>query len=366
MKFECTTEQLGVAVGIAVRFIEKRVNLPVLSSILITAEKNGRVTLRATNLECGVEIVVQAKVATEGTVAVPGATLSGVLGNIRTKSISVALVGEILKVEAERISASLKTLPHEDFPILPRVSASTSFSIKASDLNRAIRNVVYCASTSAIKPELQSVVVYAEMGKLTTAATDSFRLAEKIVSLKGGGSVPQLLLPIRNAAELMRLLEGVNEEVEIYYNEHQISTHIKDVYYTSRLIDGTFPNYRQIVPKSFTTEAVVLREDLAQALKSLSVFADKFAQVSFSIDPEKKAIVLSSRNPDVGEEVSTIRSTISGDAVSMNFNGKYLSDSLQGIAGESVRIHSNGPGKALLIRDAADETFYYLAMPMNR
>lgn len=366
MKFECTTEQLGNAVGTAVRFIERRVNLPVLSSILISAEKTGRVVLRATNLECGVEVTVQAKVISEGVVAVPGSTLSGLLGNIRAKSVSVSLVGEVLKIEAERISASLKTVPHDDFPILPRVSASTSFTIKANDLNRAIRNVAYCASTSAIKPELQSVVVYAEMGKLTTAATDSFRLAEKVVPLRGGGSVPQLLLPIRNAAELMRLLESSNEEVEIYYSEHQISTHVKDVYYTSRLIDGTFPNYRQIVPKSFTTEAIVLREDLSQALKSLSVFADKFAQVSFTVDPTKKAVILSSRNPDVGEETSTIRSTISGDAVSMNFNGRYLADSLQGITGESVRIHSNGPGKALLIRDAADDSFYYLAMPMNR
>jgi DNA polymerase-3 subunit beta len=366
MKLECTTEQLADAVGIAVRFIERRVNLPVLSSVLIVAQKGGKVTLRATNLECGVEVGITAKVLTEGTVAVPGATLSAVLGNMRGKSVSLSLVGEVLKVETERINASLKTVPHEDFPILPRVSASNSFSIKANDLYRAIKNVAYCASASAIKPELQSIVLYAESGKLITAATDSFRLAEKIVPLKSGGSLPQLLIPIKNATELMRLLEGVNEEVEIYFSEHQISLHIKDIYYTSRLIDGTFPNYRQIVPKSFTTEAIVLREDISQALKSLTVFADKFAQVSFSVDPSKKAIVLSSRNPDVGEETSTIRSTISGDAVSMNFNGRYLSDSLQGIVGESVRIHSNGPGKALLIRDAADETFYYLAMPMNR
>jgi DNA polymerase III subunit beta len=366
MKFECTTEQLGSAVSIAVRFIERKVNLPVLSSILLTAEKTGRLILRATNLECGVEIVVPAKVLAEGTVAVPGVTLSALVGNIRGKSISASLVGELLKIEAERISASLKTVPHDDFPILPRVSASSSFKVKASDLNRLIRNVAYCASTSSIKPEQQSVLIYAESGKLTAAATDSFRLAEKIVPLKGGGSVPQLLLPIRNAAELMRLLESSNEEIEIYYNEHQISTHIKEIYYTSRLIDGTFPNYRQIVPKSFTTEAIVLREDLSQALKSLSVFADKFSQVSVTVDPTKKSIILSSRNPDVGEEISTIRATISGEATSMNFNGRYLADSLQGISGESVRIHSSGPGKPLLIRDAADETFFYLAMPMNR
>ena len=152
----------------------------------------------------------------------------------------------------------------------------------------------------------------------------------------------------------------------MYYNDNQLSTHVGDVYYTSRLIDGAFPNYRQIIPKSFTSEAVVLREDFSAALKSLSVFADKFAQVTFTIDPAKKAIFLSSRNPDVGEQTSTVRATISGEPCTMNFNGRYLADSLQAITGDSVRIHANGPGKALLIKDAADESFLYLAMPMNR
>lgn len=365
MKFECSTDELAEAVQIAARFIERRANLPVLSSVLVLAEK-GRLTLRATNLECGVELTVPAKVQAEGVVAVSGAVLAGFLGNARGKVVSASLQGEVLKLETDRASASIKTLPHEDFPVLPRVSATTSLSMKAADLVKAVRSVVYCASTSAVKPELQSVLLYADGGKLVSAATDSFRLAEKTTSLRAGGSVPQLLVPTRNAAELMRLLEHSSGEVELYYNEHQISTHIGNTYYTSRLIDGAFPNYRQIVPKAFSTEVVVLREELATALKSLSIFSDKFLQVSLTIDPAKKAVLLSSRNPDVGEQVSTIRATISGDGLTMNFNSRYLADSLQAVVGESVRIQSNGPGKPILIKDAADDTFYYLAMPMNR
>jgi DNA polymerase-3 subunit beta len=197
-------------------------------------------------------------------------------------------------------------------------------------------------------------MLYGEAGKLTAVATDSFRLAEKTVPLRLGGSVPQLLLPARNAAELMRILDTVQGEVELYYNDNQISTHVGDIYYTSRLIDGTFPNYKQILPKTFSTEVVVLREDLSSALKS------------FRIEPSKKSVLLSSRNPDVGEQVSTIKATISGEAVAMNFNGRYLADSLQAISGESVRIQSNGAGKPLVIKDAADASFLYLAMPMNR
>ena len=366
MRFETSTEQFLGAVSVASRFVERRANLPVLASILMTAEKAGRVIIRATNLECGVELVVPAKVGEEGVVAVSGSVLSGFLGNAKSKSVSVALVKELLKVETDRASASIKTVPHDDFPILPRVSASSSFTVKTSDLSRALKSVLYCASTSAIKPELQSVLLFGEAGKLVTAATDSFRLAEKTIPLRGGGSVPPLLIPVRNATELMRIIETHNGELEVYYNENQISMHIGETYYTSRLIDGAFPNYRQIIPTSFSTEAVVLREDMSQALKSLSVFADKFSQVSFAIEPSKKEILLSSRNPDVGEQTSSLRATISGDAVGLNFNGKYLADSLQAIVGDSVRIHSNGAGKPILINDASDQSFFYLAMPMNR
>lgn len=365
MKFECDIEQLRSAVGLAARFVERRANLPVLGSILITADGN-QLVLKATNLECGVEISLPAKISTGGIVAIPGGVLYGFLGNARGKNISAALTREILVLDTERAKASIKTISHDDFPALPRVSAEKSFTAKASDLTRALRSVVFCASTSAVKPELQSVLLYADGGKLISVATDSFRLAEKVVPLRGNTSVPQLLLPARNAAELMRILETMSGDVEIYYNENQLSTHVDNVYYTSRLVDGTFPNYRQIVPKSFSTEAIALREDIGVALKSLSVFSDKFAHVSLSIEPSKKMITLTSRNPDVGEQTSMVRATIKGDEVAVSFNGRYLGDSLQSIAGESVRLHSNGPGKPMLIKDAADDSFFYLAMPMNR
>lgn len=365
MKFECTTEHLLSATSLAVRFIERRPNLPALSSILISSQLN-ELTLRATNLECGVEISLPARVITQGIIAVPGIVLSGFLSHARGKSVSASLQGGTLKLETERTSASLKTVLHEDFPTLPRVPAERSFIVKALDLSRALRSVIFCASNSAVKPELQSVLLYGENNKLVVVATDSFRLAEKAIPLRKGDTIPQLLLPARNAAELVRILETTAGDVELYYSDNQLSTHLDRVYYTSRLLDGTFPNYRQIVPKSSTTEAVVLREDFSGALKSLTVFADRFSQIVFSIEPSKKSVLLSSRNPDVGEETCTVQATLSGEAVSMSFNGRYLADSLQAIVGESVRLHSNGPGKPLLIKDASDNSFFYLAMPMNR
>lgn len=365
MRFETTTTQLLEAVSVAARFVEKRANLPVLTGICISTEGN-RALLRATNLECGVELTVPAKVLEGGSVVVPAGALLGFLSNAKDKNISLEKKESTLRVQTSRATATIKTFPIDDFPTLPHVPATSSFSCSTADLARAIKSVVYCASTSAIKPELQSVLLFGEAGKLRAAATDSFRLAEKTVPLRSPGATPQLLVPARNAVECMRILETSTGEVDVYYTENQISMHVGPTYFTTRVIDGSFPNYQQIIPKTFSSEIVVLREDFSQALKSLSVFSDKFSHLSFSVENKKKALVLSSHNPDLGEQESTIPATISGEDAAMSFNSKYLADSIQAIQGESIRIQANGPGKAILITDAADNSFRYLAMPMNR
>jgi DNA polymerase-3 subunit beta len=337
MKFECATDQFFSGVSLASRFVQRGGHLPVLSSILIAAE-SGALVLRATNLECGIEISIGAKVGQAGTIAAPAGVLLGFLSNTRSKTVSAVLEGGVLKLKTERASASVKTVPHDDFPTLPRVSAEHSFSVKAAEFSQGLRSVLQCASNSAIKPELQSVLIFGEAGKLSCVATDSFRLAEKTIPLRSRGDIPSLLLPARNAAELVRILDGAGGEVQVYYNENQISVQVDNVYYTSRLIDGAFPNYRQIVPKEFATEAVVLREDLSQALRGLSVFSDKFLQVALSVDPKGKMVELSSRNADVGEEECTLKAAVSGEGVKMTFNSRYLGDGLTPISGESVRL----------------------------
>lgn len=365
MKFQCSTQELLEGVSLASRFVQRQANLPVLSSVLLAAEGSA-VVLRATNLECGVEVVVPAKVSEGGIAAVPGSIFASFLGNARGKITTASSSGGTLVVETERAKTSIKTITHDDFPTLPKVSAEHSFVCRASDLSKALRSVAHCAAASAIKPELQSVYISGEAGKLTTVATDSFRLAEKNIPLRSKGGVPPLLLPAKNASELVRILEGVGGDVELYYNTNQISTQVEGVYYTSRLLDGSFPNYRQIIPKQFAAEAVVLREDFSHALKSLAVFSDKFSQISFAVDPKARAVSLSSRNADVGEEVYTLPATVSGEGVALTFNGRYLADGLTAITGESVRLHITGAGKPMLIKDAADDSYLYLAMPMNR
>ena len=151
-----------------------------------------------------------AKVLESGVAAVPGGVLLGFLSNARGKNVSAALVGELFKIETERASASIKTIPHDDFPILPQVSAERSFTVKSGDLTRAIRSVAYCASTSAIKPEQQSVLMFGEAGKVTTAATDSSDWPKRASRSAPEAVCRNCLLPARNAAELMRIVETAN------------------------------------------------------------------------------------------------------------------------------------------------------------
>lgn len=158
MKFETNLEQFSRVIVTVARFAERKPNLPVLGSVLIVAE-NGHLLLRATNLECGVEITTPAKVSESGIVAIPAGVLSGFVGNARGKTITGFLRGEVCILETEQASATLKTIPPEDFPLLPKVSAEHSFTLKSNELARALRAVVYCASTSTVKPELQSVLI---------------------------------------------------------------------------------------------------------------------------------------------------------------------------------------------------------------
>ncbi len=366
MKAECATDKLKEAAILTSRFTSKQASLQALQGILLLAEGK-TLTLRATNLECGIEVSIQAKNIEQGVVAVSGGTLAALVSNLPTssKSVTLSFEGSILKVTTNTSSSNIKSIPHEDFPILPTVSGEKTISIDSQELGKTMRSVAFCAAVSGIKPELQSVFVAAENGKMTIAATDSFRLAEKTLTFKGS-DVPTLLIPIRNAAEMIRILENTKGNTTIYYSENQLSVQAEDIYFTTRLIDGTFPNYQQIIPKTYTTEAVVLKEDLSTALKTLAIFADKYAQVSVEIQPKKKQVVLSAKNPDVGEHVMELSCAAEGEGISMNFNGRYIADALQSISGESVRLGFTGVGKPLAMHPASDASFVYIVMPMNR
>ncbi len=300
MKIECSKEKLQVAIAQASRVAGKNTNLPVLGCVLLSVTKQG-LSIRATNLELGIEIRVPVKVVKEGVVAIPAEAIAQLTSNLYgSGSVSLELKDGHLSVVAGKSTALVKAVPHEDFPTLPK-PGEVSFQIKASHFAEGLRSVWYCASTASVKPELSSVFLQATNGTMMFVATDSFRLGEKKIFLKGLPECDSMLIPLRNVPEIIKALDAHGGEAVVYFGKHQLSFLLGETYLTSRLIEGSFPDYRQIIPKKSTTEAILLKQDLANAFKLANIFSDQFHQVKLALSPARKAFTISSRSAEVGE-----------------------------------------------------------------
>lgn len=367
MKIECIKEKLTKAVAAAERVTSKNTTLPVLGCILFEAGKNN-LTIKATNLDLGIEVSVPVKVVKEGKVAILGSILNNFLSTVQgDKNITIETTNSnTIKVLAARTSTIIKTIPESDFPNIPKVSDDQSFKISATDVVGGLKSVWYSSSVSSVKPELSSVFIHSEGDNLIFAATDSFRLAEKRVRMKKARAIERILIPFKNIPEIIRTLDEAREEILICFTKNQISFSYDGVYLTSRVVDGVFPDYKQIIPSGNTTEAILLKQDLIQALKVANIFSDKFNQINLQVMPKSKAFVLKTSNSDVGESLNSVDATLSGDNVTLNFNYKYLSDCFQSINSDSISLSFNGASKPLVIRGVGDKSFLYLAMPMNK
>ncbi|NBD74012.1 DNA polymerase III subunit beta [Patescibacteria group bacterium] len=344
----------------------RQVTLPVLRGIHLATHQGG-VTLTATNLDVGISAEVPGKVAAEGEVVVPASLFASVVGSLpRGGTVSLSLEEGQLLVAGGSSQVRLATLPAEEFPSLPQVEEGVSTTLPAVTLVSALRSVWHCASTSTIKPELASVYLFAEAGSLVSVATDSFRLAEKRLRLPSGSSIEPLLLPIRNTPDVVRVFESAEGDVALEYNQNQLAFRVGDVYCTSRLTDGSFPDYQQIIPREFLVSVVALREELAAAVRKAALFAGSFNQVTLSIDPDEGVLVLRAESSEVGAVEDRVACAIEGEALTISFNQKYLADSVSALETDSVTLSAAGPGRPLVVRGVGDESFLGLVMPMNR
>lgn len=365
MKVECVADKLQNILAKAERFTGKNLSLPILSHVLV-ASKKGEIIVRATNLDIGAEFSLPAKTEKEGVVAVPAMVFSQLAANLgKSRGVVLEEKNKTLVVATQLTKSALKTAPYDDFPTLPRATGK-SVKINPKVFVTGFKAVSYSASSGNLKPELSSIFLHTGENELIFAATDSFRLAEKRVQLKKAADVPGILVPARNLGEICRILEDVTDDVTVSLERNQVSFAGEGFYATSRIIDGAFPDYQQIIPKEHTTEAITLKEDVLQALRLSTLFSDRFNQVRIKTDIEGKFLEFSSRRDDTGENASRIAAALSGNASEGNFNHRYINDCLQAIPGDSVVFQWSGEGRPLLITGVGDRSFRYLVMPMNR
>jgi DNA polymerase-3 subunit beta len=368
MKLEGVKEKIAGAIQKAEKITSKNQTLPVLKCVLLDVQKNS-LLIKATNLDIGIEITLPVKTEGEGRVAVPGSTLSGLLSQLSNdKSVTLEAKDGNLYVSSSKNKALIRTLPDEEYPSIPQIDrdASKSFKISSQSLVSGLKAVWYSSATSSIKPELSSVRIYPLNNQLVFVATDGFRLAEKSVAIKNMPDFTHILVPVKNAGEIIRVFDDLDEELEVFVDNNQIAVISKDIYLVSRVIEGNFPDYKAIIPKEFLTEVTFLKQDFINTIKINTIFSDSFNHVKFLIEPDTKKIQLSTKNNDVGESATDVSGTIKGAAIDVNFNYKYINDAMQAINSDSVNFLFSGNNKPLVIKAVGDQSFMYLVMPMNR
>lgn len=354
------------AVALVARFAERRMaTLPVLAGVAIVAGDDG-VKFRATNLETGIDLRVEGSISTPGVIALPATILRDVASSLSgTGSVTIEQVGDTATISSGSAKSTVKTLSYEDFPSLPLPeNKKTQFTLSGIILRELINAVASCASPSTVRPELASVLVSAEGGMVKAVATDSFRLAEKKVSVSGKVPPFSVLIPAKNAIDIVQTIP--DGDVSVVADEHQCAFEWASGTLVTRLVAMSYPDYAQIIPKSFAAEATLLRKDFEGGLKRVSVFSDAFQKVRVNFDAKEKKVTLFSRNADVGDSAEPLAAAITGEGMELSFNHRYLGAPLSLIPSESITLSAGGIGRPLIIKGVGDTSFLYLVMPMNQ
>ncbi len=366
MKIECLKEKLREAVGLAERVSTRHATMPILGAVVLVAEGDSLV-VKSTNLEVGLEAMLPAKVIEPGEVAVPAGAFAALLANLpKLEKISLNLAGGNLQIKTNFGLTTLKSFPTEDFPVIPRSNGKDKILVPAHELAAGLRSVLYSASISSLKPEIASVYFYLAGTRLVLVATDSFRLAEKKVVVGKGAMAAPAIVPLRNGSEILRLVDGLTDQVELTFAKNQLTVVVGERRLTSTLIDGVFPDYQQIMPSKFLTEVVIDREELAQALRLTQIFSDRFSQIDLAIKAKENKLILKSANQEVGANELVLQPSIKGEDLEISFNVKHLLEAFPSIAAETVTLQFNERNRPLLLSGLGDQTFRYIVMPINR
>jgi len=364
MNITTQKEKIMSAIALAERLTGKKESLPVLSCVLLDAQ--GGLVVRATNLEAGIEVTVPGEIKEKGIIAVPASILSQTLRSLSGDTVSLSNEEGNLLLSARGSKTLIKAVPHEEFPALGADKKTKGIVAPRQALLKALQSVAYAASSSMIRPELGSVLISLKQNGIVCAATDSFRLAEKTVPGSFSKEV-DVLLPLKHVTELVHVLEKVNSEsVELVIEDSQLTLAAEGVRFVSRIVDGNFPNYKDIIPKDKTAEATLLKSDLAEMLRKARVFAGTDQQVGLHVYPKRKTFSATAQSPAVGEMSDSIDAALGGDDLDMNFHIGYLSDCLSSIETDSIALTFAGIGRPLVMRGVGDASFLYLVMPMTR
>lgn len=367
MKTTILKENLAKGLNIVGKIVSTRGSLEVLSNILLKTEK-GRLCLSATNLETGINYMVGAKVESQGGLTVPARLFSELVNSLPNDKITLEVKGDTLHLQSGGYESNIKGISADEFPLIPEIKEEKLFSITSDKLREAINLVAFSAALDDSRPVLSGVYIKKEGQKLTLAATDSYRLAEKNINLKDKNTKKaEVIIPARTLIELSRILGEYKESVEVnvYLSENQILFEADGLDFISRLIEGQFPNYQQIIPENSDTKARLAKEDLASAVKVATLFSKENAN-SIKVNVKAKGKVeVASESTQVGDNQTVVKAEVQGKDGEASFNGKYVTDALNAIRETEISFEISGKLNPGVLKTVKDKDYIYIIMPLR-
>lgn len=364
MKIECTQGNLQRALSLVSRTVGTRSTLPVLANILLRTEK-GRLRLSATNLEMGISTIVGGRVEEEGDITLPAKLLSEFIATNPDEIIQLSTKDDEATLKSSHFTAQIKGIAASEFPAIPEITSEFEADVSSSELKQAITQTVFSAAVDETRPVLAGMLVKIKADEMRLVATDSFRLAEKTLKLdKKVTSETEVIIPARTMIEVVRLLEDEANPVRLRLGENQVAFSIGETYLISRVVEGSFPDYEQIIPKELPIKTQANRGELVNAMKMSTLFA-RDAAGSVKIKISAKQIEVLATSPQLGENKSTVQAETKGEELEIAFNARYFLDALLVLSGDKVDLGFVGKLNPCVLRDITDPNFQYIIMPLR-
>lgn len=365
MKATILQSNFAKALGQVSRIVSNRTTLPVLGNVLISAKK-GKMLLSATDLEIGITTLLAGKVEEEGEITVPARLLSDFILNNSDDTVIISTAETKVNLKSEHYEANINGISAEEFPTVPEAPGEGGSKIKRLDFVDAVKKVIIAAATDETRPTLAGVYFCFSDRKLTLVATDSYRLAEKKISLEEKTEESKIIVPARTMAEILRLASTSEniESITLLAVENQVYFLLGEVLVVSRVIEGAFPNYRQIIPSSFKINVEVDHKDFLAAIKMASLFA-KDAANNISLKTKETAVVVASALSQIGSATSSLPAIVSGGEVTASFNARYILDILQVIPAGKIALKLNDSSSAAMVVPDKDKDYIYIVMPLK-
>jgi DNA polymerase-3 subunit beta len=375
MKVTVLQENLARGLGVVAKAVSPRSTLPVLANVLIASDE-GRLRLSATNLEMGITCWVPARIDEEGSTTVPARTFSDLVGTLPGDQVLLKLdpQTQTLNVRGGSSTNDIKCIDAQEFPPMPVPDFDGAVQINVGDFREMIHQVAFAASSDEARPVLMGVLLQVEKDKLTMAAADGFRLSVRKAVLSTPSSAPvSAIVPAQALKELARVATDSEEPIYMILpkGRGQVVFRIKDVEVVSQLIDGTFPDYQQIIPRSYKSRTLVSTSSLLKACKQAEIFAREGSNVarlnikSSQGEMQPSELEISATSEETGKNETIVEATVDGGGLLIAFNVKFLREALEVIRTPNVALETSAPNAPGVVKPVGDDQFLHVIMPMH-